>query len=199
MLLKVIPNTVVKILGSAKVVIGETSNGASEQVVNYNFKGDFDGRSYSLGDAVVTLGRSFETNMNSRALYLYINATCAPGSSPYSSDYYHCWSLITDLPDYNPADPLNSLEDDEAAVKIDGWYIDGQPVGGQSWRILNPTSLVNGRPAYTYGDETLYWDGSNWIYSNSGFGTLSTGTGNAPYPWQATWSGGFTSVKSILR
>ena len=68
MLLKVIPNTVVKSLASAKVVIGETGDGASEQVVNYNFKGDFDGRSYSLGDAVVTLGRSFETNMNSRAL-----------------------------------------------------------------------------------------------------------------------------------
>jgi hypothetical protein len=74
----------------------------AEQIINYIFKGDFDGRQYNLGEAVVALGRSFQTNMNSRALYVYKNATCANGSLPYSAVQAHCWQLITNLPDYNP-------------------------------------------------------------------------------------------------
>ena len=132
-------------------------------------------------------------------MYLFANQTCAPGSHPYNPEFYGCWTLITNLPDYNPADPLAELADSEAGVKMDGWYIEGIPVGGQSWRVLNPTSLSNGRPAYTYGDETVLWNGSNWEYNNTGYGTLSTGTGNAPYPWQATWINGFTAEKSTLR
>ena len=172
---------------------------APEEVVNYTFRGEFAGIQYNLNDAVISLGRNFEINMDSRALYLFKNATCAVGSSPYSQEYAHCWDLITNLPDYNSSDPLNTLPDNEAAVKIDGWYIDGVPPGGQSWRILNPTSLINGRPAYIYGDETLFWTLTHWEYNNAGLGTLSTGTGNAPYPWQATWSNGFTSEKSAVR
>jgi hypothetical protein len=192
-LLKVDGN--LKVNGKVKVL----NSNSQEEVINYNFRGDFTGIQYNLNDAVVSLGRNFETNMNSRSLYLYKNITCAVGSSPYSSEYGHCWELITNLPDFNPADPLSGLPDNEAGVKIDGWYINGVPVGGQSWRVMNPTSNINGRPAYTYGDETVLWNGSNWEYNNSGYGTLSTGTGNAPYPWQANWTNGFTSEKSVIR
>jgi hypothetical protein len=194
-------NFILKVDGKLKVDgrLKVLNYSAPEPVVNYNFRGDFTGIQYNLNDAVVSLGRNFETNMNSRALYVFKNITCAIGSSPYSQQYAHCWELITNLPDFNPADPLFDLPDNEAGVKMDGWYIGGVPVGGQSWRILNPTSLSNGRPAYTYGDETVLWNGSNWEYNNSGYGTLSTGTGNAPYPWQAVWVNGFTSEKSIVR
>jgi len=194
-------NLLLKVDGKLKVngKVRVLNTNSSEEVINYNFRGDFTGIQYNLNDAVVSLGRNFETNMNSRSLYLYKNITCAVGSSPYSSAYAHCWELIANLPDFNPADPLADLPDNEAGVKIDGWYIDGVPVGGQSWRVMNPTSNINGRPAYTYGDETVLWNGSNWEYNNSGYGTLSTGTGNAPYPWQATWANGFTSEKSVIR
>jgi hypothetical protein len=184
-----------KVNGKLKVL----NYSAPEPVVNYNFRGEFTGIQYSLNDAVVSLGRNFETNMNSRALYVFKNITCAVGSSPYAQAYAHCWELITNLPDHNPADPLNSLADNEAGVKIDGWYINGVPPGGQSWRILNPTSIINGRPAYIYGDETLFWNLANWEYNNSTYGTLSTGAGNAPYPWQANWTNGFASEKSTVR
>ena len=188
-------NAKMKVDGKLKVLPYATT----EQVINYIFMGEFDGRQYHLGEAVVTLGRNFETNINSRALYLFVNPTCGNDSSSYSEQYEHCWQLITNLPDYNPNDPMNSTPDEQAGVKMDGWYINGVPAGGQSWRILNPTSYSNGRPAYTYGDETVSWNGSNWEYNNAYNGTLSTGAGNAPYPWQAAWNSGFTSEKSLIR
>jgi len=88
-----------------------------------------------------------------------------------------------------------------AWVLMDGPFYNtaGNPAsgfqGGQSWRKMAPANTTNGRIDYTYGDERLYWDGTNWRYVNVYSGRLlSVGTGGA-YPWLATWTDNYTGAK----
>ena len=66
--------------------------------------------------------------------------------------------------------------------------------GGQSWRKMAPVGTVNGKTSYNYVDESLSWDGTNWLYTNIGLGVVSTGTGGN-WPWQATWTGSYKGTK----
>jgi len=93
-------------------------------------------------------------------------------------------------------DPANAAEPEATAwVLMDGPY--GDEYGfyaGQSWRKMAPGAIVNGKTSYNYVDETVYWDGTNWLYTNVGLGVVSTGTGGNR-PWQAAWTGSYTGTK----
>lgn len=99
-------------------------------------------------------------------------------------------------------DPANAAEPDATAwVLMDGpWYnTPGDPgsgfVGGQSWRKMAPIGYFPyGRETYTYGDETVRFDGT-WRYENTTLGIIATGGTEGQWPWQATWTNGFTAAK----
>jgi hypothetical protein len=97
--------------------------------------------------------------------------------------------------------PANVTEPDATAwVLMDGPFYNtrGNPAsgfqGGQSWRKMQPATTTNGKTDYIYGDERVYWDGTNWLYINIFSGTISTGTGGN-WPWQATWNDSYTAAK----
>ena len=97
--------------------------------------------------------------------------------------------------------PANAAESDATAwVLMDGPFYNTPGVpgsgfkGGQSWRKMAPAGTTNGKTDYIYGDERVYWDGSNWLYFNVYTGTICTGTGGAN-PWQATWDNQYTAAK----
>jgi hypothetical protein len=97
--------------------------------------------------------------------------------------------------------PANATESDATAwVLMDGPFYNtrGNPAsgfqGGQSWRKMQPATTTNGKTDYIYGDERVYWDGTNWLYINIFSGTISTGTGGN-WPWQATWNDSYTAAK----
>ena len=88
--------------------------------------------------------------------------------------------------------PANALEPNATAwVLMDGPFYNtpGLPgsgfKGGQSWRKMAPATTTNGKTDYIYGDERVYWDGANWIYTNIFTGTISAGTGG-DWPWLST-------------
>jgi hypothetical protein len=98
--------------------------------------------------------------------------------------------------------PANAAEPNATAwVLMDGPFYNtpGNPgsgfVGGQSWRKMAPT-IVNGygKMQYTYGDENVFFNGTNWLYTNTQKGTISTGTGG-DWPWLATWTTNYTGAK----
>lgn len=99
-------------------------------------------------------------------------------------------------------DPANAAEPNATAwVLMDGpWYnTPGDPgsgfVGGQSWRKMAPIGYFPyGRETYTYGDETVRFDGT-WRYENTTLGIIATGGTEGQYPWQATWTNNFTAAK----
>ena len=66
--------------------------------------------------------------------------------------------------------------------------------GGQSWRKMAPATTTNGKTDYIYGDERVYWNGDNWIYTNIFTGTISVGTGG-DWPWLAIWTDHYTAAK----
>jgi hypothetical protein len=93
-------------------------------------------------------------------------------------------------------DPANIAEPEATAwVLMDGPY--GDEYGfyaGQSWRKLAPIGyLPYGRETYTYGSETVRFDGT-WLYE-SAVGLIATGGTEGQYPWQATWTGSYTAAK----
>ena len=97
--------------------------------------------------------------------------------------------------------PANAAESDATAwVLMDGPFYNtrGNPAsgfqGGQSWRKMQPATTTNGKTDYIYGDERVYWDGTNWLYINIFSGNISTGTGGN-WPWQATWDNSYTAAK----
>lgn len=101
-------------------------------------------------------------------------------------------------------DPANAAEPDATAwVLMDGPFYNtpGDPgsgfVGGQSWRKMAPIGYAPyGRETYIYGDEKVHFDGT-WKYENT-FGAgfiIATGGTEGQWPWQATWSNGFTGAK----
>ena len=97
--------------------------------------------------------------------------------------------------------PANAAEPNASAwVLMDGPFYNtpGNPgsgfKGGQSWRKMAPATTTNGKTDYIYGDERVYWDGANWIYTNTYAGTISTGTGGL-WPWLATWTTNYTGAK----
>ena len=100
-------------------------------------------------------------------------------------------------------DPANAAEPNATAwVLMDGPFYNtpGVPgsgfIGGQSWRKMQPQfTPVNGKTDYTYGEERVYWNGDNWIYTNTRTAAVfSIGTGGS-YPWQATWVDNYTATK----
>ena len=98
-------------------------------------------------------------------------------------------------------DPANAAEPNSTAwVLMDGPFYNtpGNPgsgfKGGQSWRKMAPATTTNGRTDYIYGDERVYWDGSNWLYTNVFTGVISAGTGG-DFPWLSTWSDNYTGAK----
>jgi len=93
-------------------------------------------------------------------------------------------------------DPANAAEPEATAwVLMDGPFGDENGFyGGQSWRKMAPVGTVNGKTSYNYVDESLSWDGTNWLYTNVGLGVVSTGTGGT-WPWQATWTGSYKGAK----
>ena len=99
-------------------------------------------------------------------------------------------------------DPLNALEPDSTAhLLMDGplYNTPGDPnsgfIGGQSWRKLAPSAVVNDKTSYIYSDETVQWSGSQWIYSNVNIGTIAVSSDDVERPWLATWTNGFSAAK----
>lgn len=93
-------------------------------------------------------------------------------------------------------DPANIAEPEATAwVLMDGPYGDGNGFyAGQSWRKLAPIGyLPYGRETYTYGSETVRFDGT-WLYENT-TGLIATGGTEGQYPWQATWTGSYAAAK----
>jgi hypothetical protein len=100
--------------------------------------------------------------------------------------------------------PANALEPNATAwVLMDGPFYSTPGVpssgfkGGASWRKMEPSGTTNGKTDYTYGNERVYWDGANWLYTNEVsyiVTTISAGTGGA-WPWLATWSDQYTGAK----
>ena len=94
-------------------------------------------------------------------------------------------------------DPANAAEPNATAwVLMDGPFGDENGFyGGQSWRKMAPIGYFPyGRETYQYVDESVRWDGANWLYENVGLGLISVGTA-ADSPWQATWTNNFTAAK----
>lgn len=99
-------------------------------------------------------------------------------------------------------DPANASEPDATAwVLMDGPFYNtpGDPgsgfVGGQSWRKMAPSSPINGKTSYIYGDETVTWTGSEWQYANLYTGVISSSSSDVTYPWLATWTNDYTGAK----
>ena len=97
--------------------------------------------------------------------------------------------------------PANAAEPNATAwVLMDGPFYNtpGFPgsgfKGGQSWRKMAPATTTNGKTDYIYGDERVYWNGDNWIYTNIFTGTSSVGTGG-DWPWLAIWTDHYTAAK----
>jgi len=104
-------------------------------------------------------------------------------------------------PSIGTDNPANASEPEATAwVLMDGPFYNtaGNPAsgfqGGQSWRKMAPAAVTNGKTDYLYGDERLYWTGTDWQYTNLYKGVLSVGTGGA-WPWLATWTGDYTGGK----
>jgi len=104
-------------------------------------------------------------------------------------------------PEIGSDDPANAAEPNATAwVLMDGplYNTPGVPAsgfkGGQSWRKMAPSTTTNGKTDYIYGDERVYWDGANWLYTNTYAGTISAGTGGL-WPWLASWSDNYTGAK----
>jgi len=93
--------------------------------------------------------------------------------------------------------PANAAEPDATAwVLMDGPFGNESGFyGGQSWRKMAPIGYFPyGRETYTYGDETVRFDGT-WLYENTTLGLIATGGTEGTYPWQATWTGSYTAAK----
>ena len=93
--------------------------------------------------------------------------------------------------------PANAAEPDATAwVLMDGPFGNESGFyGGQSWRKMSPIGYFPyGRETYTYGDETVRFDGT-WRYENTTLGLIATGGVDGAYPWQATWTGSYTAAK----
>lgn len=99
--------------------------------------------------------------------------------------------------------PANAAEPDATAhLLMDGPFYNtlGDPasgfIGGQSWRNMQPSVAINGRPSYFYGAEVVYWTGSQWQYE--GARVFSTSSSNVAYPWLATaWTDSYSATKVI--
>lgn len=98
--------------------------------------------------------------------------------------------------------PANATEPDATAwVLMDGplYNTEGDPssgfIGGQSWRKMAPATPINGKTSYTYGDETVAWNGSAWEYSNIYRGIFASSSDDVAYPWLATWNNSFSAAK----
>lgn len=111
------------------------------------------------------------------------------------------------IPGHVFVDPLPDVSNDDAYIRINGWCIDGNGVGGNSERVLSPNHpqfqseiTVNGRLAYYTeigGEKIIYNDSLNrWELLAMWYGNgdpnnplLGVGTGsNIPYPFYATWT-----------
>ena len=93
--------------------------------------------------------------------------------------------------------PANAAEPDATAwVLMDGPFGNESGFyGGVSWRKMAPIGYFPyGRETYTYGDETVRFDGT-WRYENTTLGLIATGGVDGAYPWQATWTGSYTAAK----
>ena len=93
--------------------------------------------------------------------------------------------------------PANAAEPEATAwVLMDGPFgTGGTFYGGQSRRKMAPIGYFPyGRETYTYGDETVRFDGT-WRYENSTLGLIATGGTEAEYPWQAAWTGSYKGTK----
>jgi len=105
-------------------------------------------------------------------------------------------------PQIGSDNPANAAEPDATAwVLMDGPFYNTPGnsssgfVGGQSWRKMAPSSAVNGKTSYIYGDETVTWTGTEWQYANLYTGVISSSSSNVNYPWLATWNNGYTGAK----
>ena len=87
-----------------------------------------------------------------------------------------------------------------SSVLMGGWYntpgdpSSGSP-GGSSFRTLIPTGTFNLKMDYNAGDERVFWNGTNWFYTNTTLGTLAQASGGGDFPWEATWPGTFTAAE----
>ncbi len=109
---------------------------------------------------------------------------------------------ISDCPSIGEDDSANAAEPNATAwVLMDGPFYNTPGdsnsgfVGGQSWRKMAPSSLVNGKTSYIYGDETVTWTGTEWEYANLYTGVISSSLSDVEYPWLATWNNGYTGAK----
>ena len=99
-------------------------------------------------------------------------------------------------------DPANAAQPNATAwVLMDGPFYNtpGVPgsgfVGGQSWRKMTPIGYFPyGRETYTYGDETVRFDGT-WLYENTTLGLIATGGTEGQWPWQAAWTDSYKGTK----
>ena len=87
-----------------------------------------------------------------------------------------------------------------SSVLMGGWYnTPGDPssggVGGTPFRTLIPTGTFNLKMDYNAGDERVFWNGTNWFYTNTTLGTLAQSSGNVDFPWEATWPSTFTAAE----
>ena len=84
--------------------------------------------------------------------------------------------------------PLAICLDSTSSVLMTGW------VAGP--RTLAPIGYAPyGLETYTYGDEVVRYDGSAWIYENTGAGEIARSYSPVARPWLATWPAGFTAEK----
>jgi hypothetical protein len=116
------------------------------------------------------------------------------------------WSpaiTITAAPEIGSDNPANAAEPDATAyVLIDGPFYNTPGnagsgfVGGQSWRKMQPGVAVNGRASYSYGNEGVNWTGTQWQYTNTSTGVISSSLSDVAYPWLATaWTNGYSAAK----
>jgi len=114
------------------------------------------------------------------------------------------WSpAITAAPEIGSDNPANAAEPDATAyVLIDGPFYNTPGnagsgfVGGQSWRKMQPGVAVNGRASYSYGNEGVNWTGTQWQYTNTSTGVISSSLSDVAYPWLATaWTNGYSAAK----
>lgn len=88
-----------------------------------------------------------------------------------------------------------------SSVLMGGWYNTPEDpssggVGGTPFRTLTPTNTFNYKmDYYNAGDERVFWNGTNWFYTNTNNGTLAEASGGGDFPWEATWPSTFTAAE----
>jgi hypothetical protein len=209
--------------GTTDLALISTTSGVYTELVSNSVSGFGSGDEYDVSIKLKRIGSSLEItsyiygpgyssvfthtdatpviSFDTLAFYTVSNNVASIAlSSPLATYDGETPAIPTGIGSDNPA---NAAEPDATAyVLMDGPFYNtpGNPasgfIGGQSWRKMQPGAAVNGRASYSYGDEGVNWTGTQWQYTNTTRGVISSSSSNVAYPWLATgWTLSYSAAK----